>query len=655
MRDRLAVPHWRQPVTIVIVLALLAFALSLIVADWLFPLLSANNDEAVYLFQARVYRSGHLTLPAAEYRDFFRPWMSSEHDQRVVLVFQPVFPALLALSDLLFGSMRIALAAIAGGSVMLVYALGRELGLPPRARVIASALFALSPFAVVQSALYLEYVFAVALEMAVLTLLLAGLRLSPRSAGGRSGPGSGRGARRLAAAGLVYGLLVFTRPLEALMLGVAMGLYLLVRERGLTRALRQLLWPALGAVPIVVSMLVYNAYLTGNPLRFPLWAIGGNNSFGFGLRNVVDGSPLIDATFVNSLKALHQNVRALPHWMFGSILIVPLAVYGLWHRRREPTTVLLAAIGVLFPLAYVFYWGNLLIVNGRKLIGPHYYMAVMVPTVVFAAVALERLVQRRREAAALLFVAMVVATAIELPDKIDRNQHFTDAYRAEQEAIDAAVAPESLVILPITPDGSYLLHPRGWLSNDLDLRDSVLYAADRGPENIELIRQFPTRRLYRLQAVEATKTPLAFRPSVREVVATTAPALRRTLRAPIPQEFGRVNAYVQTTTANRKMCAVTPASATARIDVQMRAGVVEMTGCAGGPIELTVAAAPATLIVGFELIDDNAGRSEFRELHVWTAPVGSDIVSLNDETWRIVPNNRDAVRVIEESPDLIVT
>ena len=84
-------------------------------------------------------------------------------------------------------------------------------------------------------------------------------------------------------------------------------------------------------------MLVYNAQLTGNPFRFPLWAIGGNNSFGFGQRNVVAGSPLIDVTFLNGLKALHQNMRSLPHWMFGSLLVVPLCVYGLWQRRRDAT------------------------------------------------------------------------------------------------------------------------------------------------------------------------------------------------------------------------------------------------------------------------------------------------------------------------------
>ena len=627
-----------------IALAIASFVLALVVADRLFPLLSANNDEAVYLLQARIFRSGHLTLPAESYRDFFRPWMSSEHDQQLVLVFQPVFPALLALSDLLFGSMRVVLGLIAGGSVLLVYALSGELGLSSRARVIACALFAMSPFAVIQSALYLEYLFAVALEMAVLTLLLAGLRLS-----------AGRRARRLTAAGLIFGLLVFTRPLEGLMLGAAMGLFLIVRERTLARALRQLLWPALGAAPIVAVMLVYNAQLTGNPLRFPLWAIGGNNSFGFGRRNVVAGSPLIDATFLNGLRALHQNMRSLPHWVFGSILVVPLAVHGLWLRRREATTVLLGAIGVLFPLAYLFYWGNLLIVNGRKLIGPHYYMALLIPTVVFAAVALDRLALRRKSLATLVFVSMIAATMIEMPDKIDRNDHFTDAYRAEQAAIDSVVDDRAIVILPITPDGSYLLHPRGWLTNDLDLDDPILYAADRGAENIELSRRFSDRRLYRLQAVEATRSPLTFRPSVREVVPVRSATLSRTVSAQVPAEFTRVNAYVQTDNANRQTCAVTPAGSTVRVTVQMRSGGVDLMGCAGAPLSLGATAASATLIVGFELLSSDPNRSEYREFRVWTATEGSEIVSLNEETWRIIPNDKNAFRVIESSPDLVVT
>ena len=644
MRDRPIVLRLRHPFSIVVVLAVASFVLSLVVAHQLFPFLSANNDEAVYLFQARIFRSGHLTLPADGYRDFFRPWMSAEHDQQLVLVFQPVFPALLALSDLVFGSMRVALGAIAAGSVLLVYALCREVGLSSRARVIACALFALSPFAVIQSALYLEYLFAVALEMAVLTLLLAGLRST-----------AGRRARRLTAAGLVYGLLVFTRPLEGLMLGVAMGLYLLVRERSLAHALRQILWPALGAAPVVALMLVYNAQLTGNALRFPLWAIGGNNSFGFGKRNVVAGSPLIDVTFLNGLKALHQNMRSLPHWMFGSIFVVPLCAYGLWQRRRDASTVLFVSIGVLFPLAYLFYWGNLLIVNGRKQIGPHYYMALLLPTVVYGAIGLERLFHHRKSFAALAIALMMVATAVELPDKIDRNDHFSDVYRAEQTAIDTTVAGKAVVIVPITPDGVYVMHPRGWLTNDFALDDQVLYAADRGADNIDLSGRYPDRRIYRLQAVEATRDPLTFRPSVREVVAVNAASFGRTITAPVPTTVTRVQAYVQTSAENRRSCEVTPQGSIARVSVQVRSVGIELAGCAGGPINLGAPPTRATLIVGFDMTGATRKQSEARELRVWTSTDGSNIVSLNEETWRIVASDKTAMRVIEANPDLVVT
>jgi hypothetical protein len=340
--------------------------------------------------------------------------------------------------------------------------------------------------------------------------------------------------------------------------------------------------------------------------------------------------------------------------VFGSIIIVPLAVLGLWQRRHETTTVLLAAIGVLFPLAYLFYWGNLLIVNGRKLIGPHYYMALLIPTVVFAAVALDRLAVRRRSLATLVFVAMIAATFVELPDKIDRNDHLTDAYRAEQAAIDSVVDPNAIVILPITPDGSYLLHPRGWLTNDLGLDDDILYAADRGAENIDLSRRYSDRRLYRLQAVEATRVPLTFRPSVREVVAVKSAELRRSLSAPVPAEVTRVNAYVQTDGNNRQTCAITPAS-TVRIAVEMRSAGVALTGCASGPLALGAVRTPTTLIVGFELFTDAPTPTESRELRVWTAPQGSDIVSLNEETWRIIPRDKTSTRVIEASPDLTVT
>lgn len=622
-------------------LALGALIAALALGNWLFPYLSSNNDEAVYRLQAAIFRRGHLTVPAAPFAGPFAPWMSAAYEGRLVLVFQPVFPGLLALFDLAFGSTRLALGAIAAAAVLGVYALAGELGFSPRSRLVASALFALSPLALVQSALYLEYLFATALELFALALVVRGARL------GRS--------RLLAAAGVLFGILLFTRPLEALLLGAATMVYFTaVTPRAWAAVARRAVMVSLGAVPLAVAMLAYNAAMTGHALRFPLWAIGGDNAFGFGRRRIVAGSPLIDVTVLNALKATHQNLRSLPHWMFGSILVVPLAFWGLWLRRREPWAWLLASIGILFPLGYFFYWGNLLIVNGRKQIGPHYYLAVMIPTVLFATVGLERLYRNvaarpgwtARKALLSIGAVLSLATAVELPDKVDRNLHFTDSYRAEQRALDAAVAGPAIVVVPVTPDGPYLLHPRGWLVNDLDLRNERLFAADRGAANAELADRFPGRALFRLQAVEASRSPLAFRPSVRPLTITEGPQTRRI--AVNPREgFARARAYLQTGPHDRVYCDL---AAPAQLELALARDRAELRGCAT-PLRVAPATEQATVIAGVELW--RGGHPQPAELLEVRIPIdmsGGRFRTVDAETWRIVPGEKVPARVLENDP-----
>ncbi len=655
-------------------LAAWSFGISLWLADRLFPRLSSNNDEAVYLFQARVFRSGHLTLPAAPYADFFRPWMTSPHDERLVAVFQPVFPAWLALCDRVFGSMRPGPALVAAAAVVLVAVLARALDLGRWTAVVASALFALSPFVVVQSALYLEYIFAVALEMAGLALVFA--------ARGRLASGE-RVTPHALAAGFVFGVLGFTRPLEAILTAIAVTAYLVVELR---HELRRL-WPLLarfvvGGLPVVAVALVYNAALTGNPLRFPLWAIGGNNAFGFGQRNIVDGSPLIDVTPLNALKATHQNLRSFPHWLFGSILVVPFALWGLWERRHDARTIAVAGIGVLFPLGYFFYWGNLLIVNGRKQIGPHYYMGLLIPAVLFAAIGLEqawRWMHRRKglRPTQLAFVAMataaLVATAIEMPDKWQRNERFTDAYAAEQLAIDDAVATvggRAVVVVPITPDGAYLLHPRGWLGNDLDLSGDVLYAADRGADNLRLTERPDRRPVLRLQSVETDASPLTFRPVVDILERQAAPSVSLRLDATNPTDAPHVTAYLRVlpaaddpTPATEPLGCVLDTSSRRGASYLLSATVgpndIVVDGCAAGPLRL-VTPARGTLVVGFHAAaTSDATPLEQRELRLWYRTTGAGASRAVEtitpyDVWRIVPRDKIPARLVRDDDALRV-
>ena len=116
--------HQRRLLLAVGAMALLAGLASLAVSRLVFPHFSTNNDEPVYVFQARLLLQRHLTLPVTVDTPFFRPWMSGEVGDRLTMVFPPVFPALLAVGQAVLGSMRAVLALLAVAGVALVAALG---------------------------------------------------------------------------------------------------------------------------------------------------------------------------------------------------------------------------------------------------------------------------------------------------------------------------------------------------------------------------------------------------------------------------------------------------------------------------------------------------------------------------------------------------
>jgi len=113
-----------------------------------------------------MFGQGDVTLSDSAHGDAFRPWMSGRvGEDRLVLVQQPTLPALMALSEALFGTMRLALAAIAAAAVVSVYALTNALLRDLRIAVVAAACFVLSPLVMVQSAMFVSYVLAVSLAI----------------------------------------------------------------------------------------------------------------------------------------------------------------------------------------------------------------------------------------------------------------------------------------------------------------------------------------------------------------------------------------------------------------------------------------------------------------------------------------------------------
>jgi hypothetical protein len=466
-------------------IVVVAFTIAVVVNRTVFPLFTTDNDDTVYVLEARTLGQGHLTLPAAQQAEFFRPWLTGIHNGRIVFPFQFGWPVVVAGASLALGSATIALGLTAAAMAIMTWLLALEILGDRLKATIAAAFAVLSPFAIVQSGTFLNYLFTLLLEVTFVFCFVRGLRR-------RSHP-------LLVAGGLILGLAVLTRPFDAVLITLPVVAYAIVAHRHeVTRLVSAMGWLAIGFVGPLVLTFALNANLTGHLLTFPEGANGGIQTFGFGAKRLAQGSPTVNYSGSLAIHSLRMNLGALPKWFFGGVVALVLAVWGAMRRRLGDHRVLLVGIAVVFPLGYVLWWGSYLSVAARDSIGPHYYVPTMVPVAILAADVIVDLYHRLPLAAVGVGVVMIGLTAAALVSIYDAATPFPRLYARDHGVINDAHLSNAVVFLPTTSAHTpYILHPYPYLSNPPDLKSSVLYASEHNAQDFELLDRFPSRAAYR--------------------------------------------------------------------------------------------------------------------------------------------------------------
>jgi hypothetical protein len=360
---------------------------------------------------------------------------------------------------------------------------------------VATALFTFCPFMLQLGATYLNYVFALALQLAFGWMLLRGLRT-------RSTPW-------LIGAGFLWSLAFYTRPYDGILAAVPLGLFVLWRHRRRLADLRRpVLFSALGALPILALAMAANHATSGSPFRFPTTQQSeGAAAFFFGERNIMRTSVgAIDYDVGRAFWSMWDNLFQMPTWLVGSwLVLVPLA-YGalrLWGRDRDKA-VLLLALTFIWPVGYLFWFASALTVPGAKNgLGPHYYLPMTAPAAVLTAVGLVELWERRRQwliagvAVALLISYPAVRPKIE--NKLELAKGLQEDYAGDiREQLDGLDGQPALVVLERT-GSPFVMLDRMFLENRPDLTGPVLYAVDVGPDLAELLDRYPDRTAFRIQ------------------------------------------------------------------------------------------------------------------------------------------------------------
>ncbi|MEQ8841598.1 MAG: hypothetical protein RIB98_11500 [Acidimicrobiales bacterium] len=480
---------------------------------WLFPELSSNSDEGIYLLQADALREGRLTLPApAEDPEAFVPWFSVIDDGRYILKYTPAHAGVLALGQAA-GSARLALGAIAAAQILGIAALARALGFERNGVAATAALMAASPLFIQLSITYLPYGTSLSLALFSAAAAVYAAR---------------RGSARLAAlAGLLWGLALFARPYDAVLWGAAILIGLGIDHReDLGERMRSLAPPAiLGAALPIGLLLAFNLAVTGELLQLPFNLLEPMDKLGFGPRRALPTDPTIDFTPARGLAATGRNLLLVLGWGGGGLVGVGFGVHHLW--RRGTGWAAIGALLVVWPIGYSIFWGSYLTVfvwDGGLFLGPYYFLPMVAG---FALAGGAGIAEFGRENRSLRWAAAAAAAVLTLAVGVPRlaEQGDRSSQRSELAAVVAGATTDldgpTLVFLPPIY-GEFLLNPWGFLRNTPSIDGSVVFALQGAPTRDERIAtRYPDRWVLRVDIDRWTDRP-GFEPDI-EVTTVRAP------------------------------------------------------------------------------------------------------------------------------------
>jgi hypothetical protein len=472
-----------RTVWMLIALAIGSGVAAVIVSREVFPLYSINHDDSVYVYGARILRSGRFDLPFEDY-EFLRPWAVEVVGDSFVSQYPPVWPAVLLISEVVTGSLRPALGLIAAGLVLAMYALTLEVTNRRNVALVASAFVALSPVTILLNGTYLAYSFQLFIQLVFAWLLLSGVRAHARW--------------RLAGAGVALGLAFFARPYDAVLFALPFGIFLLWQHRrSLPALLRAVGTIAIGLIPVLLLDGLYNQRVLGSPLRVPISLLEGSEP-GFGNR------PVSTIAFGpdEGWDATAANLGAVRDWAFGGAVLFVLAVIGVVVGRRwlRPGAWAVLGVALTFTVGYAIFWSPYAMSHdwpGLDHLGFYYHLPVIVPLGLFAAVGLVALWHRTHLGTVIGAVALVAVTWSPLETAIDRNLVFTRDAQGWLREYEAENVDRGIVFMPGRGDASYS-DAFPFLEQRPDRDEAVLFADDQGLHNLALMARHPDLPAYQL-------------------------------------------------------------------------------------------------------------------------------------------------------------
>ena len=502
--DRKRLRTSRAPLPVVVVLcATFVFISTNLISYFLFQHTPHIHDEIAYLFQAKIFSQGRLSVSSPCGREAFDfPHMIN--NGKWYSQYPPGYPLILVLG-LAIGMPWLMNPLLAALAVVLFYYLGKEIYGEAEGRL-AAVLGALSIWFLLTSSTMLSHTGSMVFFAFFLLFLYRSL----------DAPSLGNGLM----AGLGLGIAFLIRPYNVAVIAVPFVVF--YGFRFLMDCRRRLLSFSGFVAIILVSvacLMVYNTLTNGHPLKMGyIVSHGEGHGLGFGRQGYLG----VPHTPERGLLLIGENLGAINKYLFGwplsSLLFIVPFFIPLNEGKKWKEADLMMVLGFLsLTGGLFFYWGS------HVILGPRMYFEAFPILILITARGLSKTPElimkhfhstRPDSVRTFLLCAVGVLTMfgflytfphwVKPPHSEAFNEVLTNSFSGTSHKINGAIMRlplrKSIVIM------KYLYAPRryfpdgwwgsGFLYDDPMLRNRIIYAQDRGYANVDLFRCYPDRDVY---------------------------------------------------------------------------------------------------------------------------------------------------------------
>ncbi|MDA0989146.1 MAG: glycosyltransferase family 39 protein [Verrucomicrobia bacterium] len=470
-------------------LFILALAANLLVVWESFDGIPRIDDGVAALFQARIFARGALTLPLPAGAGFFEVFgvLGERADLGHWAGMYPPGWSLLLTPGVLMGTPWIVNPILGGLLLLAIHALGREF-ISEKVGRTAAILGLLSPMVLSLSGSHLSH---------VPTALFSTLCFLTAHRLVRTGQ-----LRYGLLAGLCWSGAFLCRPLCALVIGATIGIGLLARPGEVLKNWRGVAIALLLAAAGVGALMLFQHHITGD-------AFTAGHEIGMGKRGKFGYGEIDHArthTIEMGLRHTIWRIRAMNDNLTGWLIPAGLLALIPFIRRRatlDHLRLLLPYPALLF--AYNFYWYYEVFFEAR-------YTFVAVPMLlVVVAHGVHLLIAWADDAAGRFRLALLAVPVVSIlflgivaiPLHFDRyDSRFGDVEGILPTVVRACGITNAVVFMDAIgvalqeedPRNNY--YATGFLRNDLDLTNDVIYARNSREQNFRITTFYPNRSYY---------------------------------------------------------------------------------------------------------------------------------------------------------------